>query len=550
MTRERDDQIAFPTLEPDLVDRLREFGEVRRTEKDQVLFSEGDRGFDFFVVLDGAVEILETASGSPNRVTVHGPGEFTGDVDMLTGRAALVTARVEEPGEVLAISAEGLRTIVGQVSEVSETLLQAFLMRRTLLLDQGYEGLKIIGSRFSPEAHRLRDFATRNALPFTWLDLEREPAADELLDHFGVRPEETPVVIGRGGELLRNPSLAELGKAMGLDAQADTDELFDLVVVGGGPAGLGAAVYAASEGLRTLVVEAVAVGGQAGTSTRIENYLGFPAGISGAELTQNAMLQAQKFGASMSVPHQAARLRLEGGYRVVELEDGSEIMGRCVLVSSGAEYRQLGVPDLERFEGAGVYYAATENEARLCTDDDLAVVGGGNSAGQAAVYLSGLARTVHLILRGDDLGKSMSRYLVDRIQRSENIRVRTQTEVRALHGDEHLEAVDLETPEGQERLDLKAVFVFIGAEPHTDWLDGCVKLDRKGFVMTGPQIPRSTLRGAAWSGIRRSPFLLETSLPGVFAAGDVRSGSIKRVSSAVGEGAMAVTFIHQHLGTA
>src|SRR5467141_3453159 len=395
--------IAFPRLSRAQIDALRPWGRVRPIAPGDVLFQEGDRGFSFYVVLDGAVEIIEQSRGTPREVTVHEPGEFTGDVDMLSGRASLVTGRATAPGEVLELTAAALRQAVDALPEIGETVLKAFLTRRTLLLSDGFEGIKIIGSRFSPDAHRLRDFASRNAIPFTWLDLESDEQAETLLRQFGVPPSATPVVIGREGRYLANPTVAQLAHCAGLEATIDPSELLDLIVVGGGPAGLATAVYAASEGLDVLTVERIASGGQAGTSSRIENYLGFPMGISGAELTRNAQLQAQKFGARITIPGKASRLGIEAGLHIVTLEDGSRVRTRCVLVASGVEYRRLDVPRLAEFEGAGVYYAATEIETRLCNGEEVVVVGGGNSAGQAIVALSRHARAVHVLVRGRDL---------------------------------------------------------------------------------------------------------------------------------------------------
>jgi thioredoxin reductase (NADPH) len=516
-----------------------------------VLFKEGDRGFSFFVVLEGAVEIVEQSRGTPHVVTVHEPGEFTGDVDTLSGRSALVTGRATVAGQVLELTTAALRQAVDALPEVGEIVLKAFLTRRTLLLSDGFEGIKIVGSRFSPDAHRLRDFATRNAIPFTWIDLESDEQAEALLRHFGVPPSATPLVIGREGRYLTNPTVAQLARCAGLEATIDSSEVHDLIVVGAGPAGLAAAVYAASEGLDVLVVERIATGGQAGTSSRIENYLGFPAGISGAELMRNALLQAQKFGARITLPEKVKRLGIEAGVRVITLADGTKIRGKCILVATGVEYRRLDVPRLGEFEGAGVYYAATETETKLCLNEEIVVVGAGNSAGQAIVALSRYARRVHVIARGSDLGKSMSRYLVDRVEGIDNVQIHRGAVVTALEGDGHLQAVCVRDDAGVEtRIGTKALFLFIGADPHTDWLSGCVQLDKKGFVLTGATLPLEAVRGDLWRAQGRTPFFLETSLPGVFAAGDVRSGSVKRCASAVGEGAMAVSFIHAYLDAA
>jgi len=545
-----DYEIAFPRLTKEQIHALCPAGKRRATEEGEQLWRSGDRGFGFFVVLSGRVEIIDPSGDAPRQVVVHDPGHFTGDVDVLTGRASLVDARVIEAGEVLELAPQALRRVAGEQPEISELLLRAFLMRRTLLLDSGYQGIKIIGSSFSPEAHHLREFCTRNAIPYTWLDLEADPHADELLRAFHVGPEQTPIVICRDGKWVSNPTVAELAHEWGLDVRVAPGEVYDVVIVGAGPAGLAASVYAASEGLRTLTLDGVAAGGQAGTSSRIENYLGFPTGISGADLTRNALLQAQKFGAQISVPGPVLKLRLEGGFRVVTLEDGSEVTARCLVIASGAEYRSLDVPGLRGMEGAGVYYAATEMEARLCGGGEVVIVGGGNSAGQAAMYLCRYARVVHVVIRGGDLGKNMSRYLVDRVEHAPNIRVHRHTEVAAVDGDPSLRSVTLrDAASGKEtEIPARALFLFIGALPRTEWLRNCVKLDRAGFVLTGDALPVEVKESAMWRGAGRPPFFLETSLPGVFAVGDVRSGSVKRVASAVGEGSMSVSFVHAHIG--
>jgi thioredoxin reductase (NADPH) len=555
-----DHEHAFPRLTAAEVDALRPRGTVRAVDAGTVLFAEGDRDFSFFVVLSGAVEIVDASRGALRTVAVHEPGEFTGDVDMVSGRAALITARVSRPGEVLALDAAALRRVVTELPELAELILTAFLTRRTLLIDGGFAGVKIIGSRFSPAAHALREFATRNAIPFTWLDLETDPDAEALLRTMGVPASATPVVIGRDARWVSNPSVVAFARYMGLEPRLDAGDVYDLIVVGAGPAGLAASVYAASEGLRTLTIDAAAAGGQAGTSSRIENYVGFPTGISGADLAGSALLQAQRFGAQFSVPRRVAALRSDHGDRVVVLEDGTELRARAVLVASGIEYTRLAVPRLSEFEGAGVYYAATDMEARLCTGDAAVVIGGGNSAGQATVYLARHARQVHLVIRGADLGKSMSRYLVDRVERLENVTVHRGREIAALEGTRGLSGVRLRATQvrdasgddavgtDESRIATRALFVFVGAVPHTEWLRGCLALDAKGFVLTGEALGPAALAGDAWQAANRAPHFLETSLPGVFAAGDARSGSAKRVAAAVGEGSMAVSFVHAHLG--
>ena len=543
--------IAFPRLTDAQIATLQPRGRCHTVRAGDVLFAEGDRGFSFYIVLSGAVEILERSRGTPHTVVVHQPQEFTGDVDMLTGRSALVTARASEDGEVLELSASALREAVDEWPELGEIIVKAFLMRRSLLLSDGFEGLKIIGSRFSVDAHRLRDFATRNAIPFTWIDVEGDAQAEQLLRQFGIPASDTPVVIGREGRFLRRPSIEELARCAGLDVAFDPAQVHDLVVVGAGPSGLAAAVYGASEGLDVVVLERLATGGQAGTSALIENYLGFPAGISGAELTRNALLQAQRFGARITVPGTVDRLGIDDGVRTVTLAGGTQLRTRCVLIATGVSYRRLDLVNFPEFEGAGIYYAATDMEARLCRGDDVVVVGAGNSAGQAIVHLAHYARSIHVIVRGDDLGKSMSRYLVDRVEHLDNVEIHRGSVVSALEGNGHLTAVSIRDGSGNEtRLSTPALFLFIGADPNTSWLSGCIELDAKGFVLTGPQLPREAADNARWTAIGRKPFLLETSLPGVFAAGDVRSGSVKRCASAVGEGAITVSFVHQHIGKA
>jgi thioredoxin reductase (NADPH) len=545
-----DQEIAFPRLSPKEIDELRPRGTVLHTSDGQILWKEGDRNLPFFVVLEGEIEIVAHSRGKEALVAVHVPGEFTGDVDQLTGRMSLVTGRVRKGGEVLWLEPAALRRVIAELPELGEKLLKAFLMRRTLLIDNGFEGIKIIGSRFDPKTHTLAEFCTRNAIPYTLLDLEMDPEAEQLLREMGIATSQTPVVIGRDGLWRSNPSVEELAQYVGLEQPVVANEVYDLIVVGAGPAGLAASVYAASEGLHTLTLDAIAAGGQAGTSSRIENYLGFPTGISGLDLALNAVIQAEKFGAHLSIPKTVEGLRIQSGDRVIRLEEGTELHARAVVIASGIEYRRLDVPRLRELEGAGVYYAATEMEARLCGGDEVVVVGGGNSAGQAVVFLSRAARRVHLVIRGDDLGKSMSRYLIDRIEGLPNVTLHKKHVVAALEGADHLTGVVLRAVDGtgEEHIPARALFIFIGAVPHTGWLRDCVALDQKGFVLTGANIPPVALASEAWRVANRQPMFLETSLPGVFAAGDARSNSVKRVASAVGEGSMAISFVHAHLG--
>jgi thioredoxin reductase (NADPH) len=518
---------------------LEAHGERRRVRQGEVIYREGDERCDFYVVLEGQVAILEGYGGAVRVVAVHGPRRFLGELGLLTGQAAFLTAVALEPGEVLVVPVERLRELVSQDAAFGDLVLRAYLIRRSMLIELG-AGFRIVGSRYSPDTRRLREFAARNRLPHRWIDLEKDKEAERLLRQLGVAPEETPVVIWRGEQVLRNPSNAELARAIGLPAPKPGGTVCDLVIVGAGPAGLAAAVYAASEGLATVTFDAIATGGQAGTSPRIENYPGFPSGISGSELTERTVIQAEKFGADINVPAEATALEQRDGHHLVRLDDGQAVEGRTVVVATGARYRKLPVPRLEEFEGTSVHYAATHVEAQLCHGDPVAVVGGGNSAGQAAVFLMKHAARVSLLIRGGDLGRSMSRYLADRIERTPGIEVLRHTEVRELVGEGALEAVVVEDNRtgSRRRLEARALFVFIGAEPHTGWLGDRLALDDRGFILTGADaVPDDG----------RQPFLLETSLPGVFAAGDVRSGSIKRVTSAVGEGAMAIRLAHEYL---
>jgi thioredoxin reductase (NADPH) len=521
---------AFPRLSEDQIAALSREGERRATTVDEVLFREGDERYDFYVVLEGKVAVVSDFGGVERVIAVHGRHRFLGELSLLAGQAAFFTAVVREPGEVLAVPVERLRQLVCQDPELGDLVLRAYLLRREMLIGLG-AGLRIVGSRHSPDTRRLREFAARNRLPHRWIDLEEDAEADRLMRELGIPPHETPVVIW-GGRVIRNPSNTELARALGLRVPDAPGTVSDLVVVGAGPAGLAAAVYGASEGLTTVALDAVATGGQAATSSRIENYLGFPAGISGAELAERATIQARKFGAEIGVPGEATALESSDGHYVVRLEGRAAVRSRTVVIATGARYRRLAVPRLEEFEGTSVYYAATEMEARMCRNDPVAVVGGGNSAGQATLFLAPQTPRVHLLVRGGKLTEDMSRYLADRIERTPNIEVLLHTEVRQLRGEDTLEALEVEDNRTGEwrTLEARALFIFIGAEPHTGWLKDRLAVDDHGFIVTG-----------------QGGMPLETSWPRVFAVGDVRSGSIKRVASAVGEGSMAIHLIHEHL---
>ncbi|GGP17998.1 FAD-dependent oxidoreductase [Nonomuraea glycinis] len=530
---------AYPRLDEQQITELSRHGERRSVSPGDILHREGEQTREFIVILRGKVAVVEGDGAKQRTIAVHGPGRFLGELGLLIGQAGFVTAVVREPGEVLAVPADEVRTLVAGDPALGDLILRSYLTRRTLLigLDAGF---RIIGSRYSPDARRLREFAARNRIPHRWIDLEEDEAADALLRELRISPHDTPVVIWHGDQVLRNPTTAELAKAIGLLVPASSDAVCDVVVLGAGPAGLAASVYAASDGLTTVVLDAVATGGQAGTSSRIENYLGFPPGISGAELAERAVIQASKFGARLTIPAEASRLEpCEGHYGII-VEGECAVKAHAVIIATGARYRKLDVPHLEKFEGSGVYYAATPFELRMCRRSPVVVVGGGNSAAQAALYLNRNASSVRMLVRGSDVHASMSRYLADEIDRTPGIEIMYHTEVCELLGDRTLRAVRAQNTRTGELLEIQtsALFVFIGAEPHTEWLKGTLPLDNRGFVVTGQGTsPWGTL------------LPLETGYLGVFAAGDVRSGSVKRVASAVGEGAMAVRLVHERFTT-
>jgi thioredoxin reductase (NADPH) len=534
---------AFPRLDEEQRALLRRVGEVRAVEAGELLFREGDRHYDFFVIESGVVAVVEGYERENRVIAVHGPHRFLGELNLLTGAPPYLTAVMRDAGEVIQVPVRRLRDVITEDEDLTNLVLRTFLTRRTLLIDMGV-GVRVVGSRYSRDTRRLREFLARNRMPYHWMDLDDDEEADAFVRALGVPPAETPVVTwGRG--VLRNPSNAELAEILGLGARGTPPPMCDLVIVGGGPAGLAAALYGASEGLDTQAIDSVAFGGQASTSARIENYLGFPTGISGSELAERAALQARRLGARLVVPAEAVGLEREDGHFAIRLASGDVVNGRTVIVATGARYRRLDVPELERYEGVGVYYAATQAEGQMCAGDHVVIVGGGNSAGQAAMFLSQHAVSCRLLIRGDELGNSMSRYLVDDIERREEVEVLTRREVVELRGEAALEAVVIRDRDtgATEELEARALFVFIGASPHTEWLHGHVAMDEHCFLLTGRDVQGEHL--AAYDG--ELPGFLETSRPGIFAVGDVHSGSIKRVASAVGEGSMAVRLVHQRL---
>src|ERR1700722_5009730 len=543
---------AFPHLTSAQIDRIRPFGRVRKVEAGEILFQPGDAKIPFFVVLSGGMEIVQLDVNTERLVTTHAPGAFTGEMTMITGRGALVLGRVTTAGEFLELNSPDFLGLVARDAELNEIMMRAFILRRVLLLSSGRGNVVLLGSRHSANTLRLREFLTRNGHPHTYIDLDTDKSAQSLLDQFAVKPEQIPVVICNKETVLRNPTTAELANCLGLNLSIEASQVRDVVIVGAGPAGLAAAVYAASEGLDVLMIETEAPGGQAGSSSRIENYLGFPTGVSGLELTARATTQAQKFGAKMMVASKVTQLKCDEHPYIVVLDDGREISARAVVLFSGAHYNKPDLANLKQFEGLGIYYGATFIESQMCGGDEVIVVGGGNSAGQAAVFLSRTARKVYMLVRGKQLAETMSRYLIQRIEENPAIEMHYCTEIIKLdgkkqNGDEQLERVTWKNKNtgAEQTHDIRHVFIMAGASPRANWLKGCLALDDKGFILTGRDLDEITTE-LAWP-LRRGPLMLETSLPGVFAVGDIRSGSVKRVASAVGEGAIAVSLLHRVL---
>jgi thioredoxin reductase (NADPH) len=517
-------------------------------QKGDVLFDVGDPAAPFLLVLTGRIETLRHTSDGEELIAIEGPGQFTGEVNLLAGRRSLVRARAQTSGEVVELDRGQLLALVQTDAEIGETLMRAFILRRVELMARGIGDVVVIGSRHCAGTLRVKEFLTRNVHPFTYVDLDTETDVQAMFDRFGVTEADIPVVVCRGELVLRHPTNAEIADCLGLNPAVDPQRVHDVAVVGAGPAGLAAAVYAASEGLDVLVIESQYPGGQAGSSSKIENYLGFPTGISGQALAGRAFAQAQKFGAQILVARSAVRMECDDQPYVVHIGDSTSIRTRSIVIATGAQYRKPPVADLPRFEGVGVYYAATFMEAQLCAGDEVVVIGGGNSAGQAAVFLAQTAKHVHILLRSDGLAETMSRYLVRRIEEHHGITLHTRTELVALEGADALERVSWRSnASGEvETCNIRHVFVMTGAVPATGWVVGCIVLDSKGFILTGADLARDTLVEARWPR-NRAPYLLETSLPGVFAVGDVRAGNIKRVASAVGEGSIAISFVHRVL---
>jgi thioredoxin reductase (NADPH) len=536
-------------LTGDQIDLLRREGEVRAVAAGEVLFREGDRGYDFIVILAGRVAVLDHQAGAERVLATGGPAEFVAELNLLTGERLFTTAVATEPGEVLVVPVARLLAVISKDQGLGQWIIQTLFARREWLA-QMQTGLRIVGSRSSPQTRRLLEFAVRNRLPHVWLDTETDPAADVLLVRSRTLAADTPIVVMRGGELLRQPSTAELARAAGIGAGPIAGMTYDVAIIGAGPAGLAAAVYGASEGLSTALVDAMAVGGQISTTSRIENYLGFPVGISGEEFAQRALIQVLQFGASIILPATATGLSGDSTARVIELDTGDNLVARSVIIAAGVTYRTIDAAGLGRFAGLGVFYTPLTGQEEIDAEDPVVIVGAGNSAGQAAIWLAGRGHPVTMVVRGEDLAASMSSYLTERITRLPEIEIRFRSVVRRLDGADRLERLDIEdiSTKTHETVAATALFVLAGAEPHTRWLSGSVLLDGGGYIVTGPGLGQDTRINSPLTGRDRDPYLLETSAAGVFAAGDVRSGSVKRAAAAVGEGSIAIRFVSEHLG--
>ena len=538
----------FPVLTSDQQTRVLAHGQRRTVVAGETLVEPNQQPTKFFVVVEGKLELFRVTDNKEEVFAVCGPGMFTGELHVLTGRRGLASIRAAEPGNLIEIEREALLTLVQTESELSDIFLRAYILRRLELIARGIGDLILIGSSHSLDTFRIKEFLTRNYQPYSYIDIDRDLDVQNLLDRFSVAITDLPVLICRRTVVLRNPSNQEIVSCLGFNESIDRVHVRDMVVIGAGPAGLAAAVYAASEGLDVLIVESNAPGGQAGASSKIENYLGFPTGISGQDLAGNAYAQAQKFGAQILIAKDAKGLNCDRRPYGLKLDGEDPVLARTVVIASGAQYRKLPVNNLSQFEGAGVYYAATHLESQMCGGEDVVVVGGGNSAGQAAAFLAQTARHVYLLVRSSGLAQTMSRYLIRRIEESGNVTLLNNTEVTSLAGNDHLETVEWrnnKTGETQNH-SITALFSMIGAVPNSAWLEGCVALDAAGFIKTGSDLTKEDLDRANWP-LSRTPYLLETSLPGVFAVGDVRAGNVKRVASAVGEGSIAVSFVHRIL---
>jgi thioredoxin reductase (NADPH) len=541
------DMSYAPILTASQIERIRAFAIPREVTAGEILYEPGDDTPPVFIVISGGIKILAVGGVEERTVTTYGVRQFSGELLMVAGRKSIYRCQAAKTGTLLELSARDLRTIIGKDAELSDVFMKAFLARRLSLKDKGEGNVVVLGSRYSANTLAAREFLTRDGHPFTYLDLDVDQTAQEMLDRFGVSTDDIPVVICNNAQVLRNPSPRQIAESLGFNSSIDELQVRDLVVVGAGPAGLAAAVYGASEGLDVLVVEQAAPGGQAGSSSKIENYLGFPTGLSGNELAASAIAQSEKFGAQIMVARTVERLNCGKRPYLVTLDNGQEIPARAVVLATGAQYNKPSLPNLDAFSGSGVYYNATFMEAQLCAGEQVIVIGGGNSAGQAAVFLSQTSAGIVMLVRSGSLTETMSRYLVQRIEKNPLIQVLYSSELTSLQGDGHLEQVSWieKNTHATSTKPIRHVFVMAGASPKTAWLSGCVSLDSKGFVLTGRDL-ESVQPPIPWP-LSRPPHMLETSVPGVFVVGDVRSGNVKRVASAVGEGSIVVHLVHQAL---
>lgn len=540
---------AFPVLTPEQIDRIRPYGNIRAVQSGEILFEPGRVATPCFVVLSGTLEITMNGLSGERLIVTHGPGQFSGEMTLISGARALARGRAGEPGELIELGSEALRALIARDTELNDVFMRAFLLRRVTLISQGLGNVVVLGSQHSSHTLRLREFLTRNSHPYGYVDLDTDKESQELLDRFAIKLEDIPVLICGGTKVLRNPTNQQLAKCLGLSDCIDQSRVHDVAIVGAGPAGLAAAVYAASEGLDAVVIESAYPGGQAGASSKIENYIGFPMGISGQELTGRAVVQAQKFGAHMMVGEKVVKVRCDQRPYSLTLENGRLVATRSIVIATGAQYNKPEVAHLDRFEGQGVYYAATFMEAQLCAGEEVVVIGGGNSAGQAAVFLAETVQKVHMLVRGKELSQTMSRYLIQRIVENPKIELHVETAIIGLAGNSHLERVTWRNRATGEQFEnaIRHVFVMAGASPRTDWLRGCVALDERGFILTGRDLDPVLENAPVKWPLDRSPQMLETSLPAVYAVGDIRSGNVKRVASAVGEGSISIHLVHRAL---
>ena len=540
---------AFPVLSPEQIDRMRRYGTVRPVQAGEILFEAGERAMPCFVVLSGKLDIVMTRLSGEHVFATHGPGNFSGDMVMISGTGSLARGRVAEPGDFLVVAVDALRSLIAKDAELSDIFMRAYIQRRLALIAGGIGNVIILGSRHSATTLRLREFLTRNGHPHAYVDLDSDAASQELLDRFNVTIDEIPVVICSGQPVQRNPTTQQLAECLGLSGNVDETHILDVAIVGAGPAGLAAAVYAASEGLDAAVFEGEFPGGQAGSSSKIENYLGFPTGVSGLELTRRSVVQAEKFGAQMLVGQRVVQINCDQMPYQLTLENGYTLRARSIIIASGAQYNTPNVANLKKFEGNGIYYAATFMESQLCGGDEVVVIGGGNSAGQAAIFLTETAQKVYMLVRGKALSDTMSRYLSQRITMHPKIELHLETELVSLEGDSHLERVTWRDRLSGETVtrDIRHVFVMAGASPRSNWLRDCVALDQQGFVLTGRDLDPVLADAPRKWPLSRPPQMLETSLPAVYAVGDIRSGNVKRVASAVGEGAISIHLVHRAL---